>query len=189
MANVHEVTAALKRNVSKFAQYLAANYVTPPDDIDYEAVYHDEPFDIEKEDALKTRFTASNYHFVITNVSYEPRSDYPSGAIIWEFTADVYVIRRMLQVKDLTNNANLLLSGGVDGAGATVTSMGRVCGDLAKYLRSVSLGGKLPDDNEDATVFIADVTSISNLLNTGNFYYCLCQVSAQTIEYTTISTT
>lgn len=187
MANLNEMANALKVNVQDFLTYILANYTTSPSDVSASYVYIEEPF-TEDEESFKKRFQAANYHFVIANTTFNLREAQPTGHLIHEFNADIYVIRRTLQPSDLSNRRNLILYGGTDGAAGVVTSMQRICGDLQKYLQTYTLGGTLPVSSV-AKAFRCNIETIEELRNVGNFFYCVCKFGAATIESKTISAT
>ena len=188
MANINAISLALKTNIYDFVRYVMANYTGGASDMNENYVYIDEPFVIDTEENLKSRFQQSGYHFVIANTRVAPRGDYPNNHIVWQFSCDIYVIRRTLQPRDITNKRNIVLYGGTDGAGGVITSMQRICGDMSKYFRVFSLGGKLPVSGTDHA-FKCDIAEISELQNLGNFFYCVCSFEALDIETTTISAT
>lgn len=181
------MTTALKYQIGQFLTHIKTTYTTAADDVTVANVWYTEPFDADNEDSLKSLITANNYGVVITNAVCNISNERPVGYNRNEYSADIYVIRRTLQAKDITNKTNLVLQGGSDGASADITSMSKICGDMSKWFSVQTRGGKLTDSGSTQNAFSCKTETVGELQNTGNFYYKVVSFSALSMESTTIS--
>jgi len=187
MARADAVLTALQYQISKFANHLKATYSTSADDIALNSSYHIEPFDETAIESFAPTLGKSNYSLIVTRFDVEPRSDYPVGFLNQIYKADIIVARKSLRTKDRTNDRNLIQFGGTDDAGNDVTSIERICNDMQKWFRSYSQGGRLTDSTTAENAFKCDITAISTLAKTGDFYYKVCSFECYTQETVTIS--
>lgn len=188
MARAEQALTALKYQVKQFAGYLNSTYSTSAPDIDSNRTYHIEPFEETDIASYSPLLGSSNYSFVITDFETSRTPDYPSGYLREQFTARIIVARKSLRTMDRTNDRNLIQFGGVTDANTTITSIERICTDMQKWFRNITQGGKLSDGTTERA-FVCDITEISRLANTGEFYYKVCNFEALSMESTTISAT
>lgn len=187
MANVQQMTGALKDQLYTFLKYVNENYTTTPTDVDESLLWYIEPFDASNEENLKTLIGVNDYGVVISDVFCESTQPHATGYLRFEYTATIYILRRTLQSKDLTNKTNIILQGGTDDGGNTVTSMDRICGDIAKWFNDYTRGGKLANESGTEMAFRCDIGDVSNLSNTGSFYWKTLSFRALSMESNTIS--
>lgn len=187
MANINEMTTGLKYQIGQFLTHIKSTYTSAADDVTVANVWYAEPFDPTNEDSLKSLIAANNYGFVISNVVCAPSNGTPIRYVRNEYSAEIHVIRRTLQSKDITNKTNLVLQGGSDGASADITSMSKICGDMCKWFSTQSQGGKLTDSGSTVRALASKISAIGELQNTGSFYFKTLSFEALSMESTTIS--
>lgn len=185
MANLNEAVDALLYQVRSFV----TNYVTAfsHDDIQTSTTWHIEPFNISDSESLKRLLGVSNYCFVVTNCDLSSTRDKPISYLRNELNAYIYVIRKTLFKQSVASKGSLLLSGGSDGAGSDITSMNKVCGDLAKHFSDFTKGCKLLDATSTENAVYSEIVSVSNLEESGEFAYKVLRFRALTMETITIS--
>lgn len=199
MADQRDILNGLKHQLSAFVAnevliLNAGSGVSTGDDLRESVVYNVDPFD-EEDPAEYTKLSFSDsasYCFVITGSEIAQTPSFPVGYLREQFTCKVVVIRKTAISHDYTNDYNLVLFGGDNGAGEDITSIAKLTGDMKKWFRNHTLGGRLNDGTND-NCFKADITSVSELRNVKkddkktSFFYVVCEFESLSMESTTIT--
>jgi len=175
---IQKITDALRDAVTAF---LTANYSTVAD-IASAPVYILPDFNPDDKDGYLKFNAATNYFFVLHNISDVMDEGAPAKYLKMRYACDLTICRKGVHVWDATNKQDTLAQGSTD---PLVTSMGAVATNFAKYLSTFPKG--LLEDTSVYQAYRTRVQSIGPIKYTGLFAHKTLDIESLRMETITIS--